>query len=106
MLWDSSVREMDDFCYKEDIYLDFVAIYSPYVPQGFLLLGNACWSLVGHFSQNKTIEHVEHKFYWSSLKRDVAKIVGQYRTCQLAKQKNRLSVLTLLSRYSVALDKM
>jgi len=33
--------------------------------------------LAGHFSQNKTIEAVEYRFYWLSLKKDVAKIVGQ-----------------------------
>jgi len=41
--------------------------------------------LAGHFERNKTIETVEHCFYWSSLKRDVARLVGQYRMCQLAK---------------------
>ena len=32
--------------------------------------------LVGHFRRDKTIEEVERQFYWPSLKRDVAKIVG------------------------------
>jgi len=44
--------------------------------------------LAGHFDQ-KTIDVVEHKFYWPSLTRDVAEIVGQCRTCQLAKQQNQ-----------------
>ena len=35
---------------------------------------------------NKTIEVVEHLFYWPSLKRDVAKLVDRCHTCQLAKQ--------------------
>ena len=41
--------------------------------------------LSGHFGRDKTIEEVERQFYWPSLKRDVAKIIGQCRQCQLAK---------------------
>ena len=41
--------------------------------------------LAGHFGRDKTIEEVERQFYWLGLKRGVAKIVGQCRTCQLAK---------------------
>jgi hypothetical protein len=33
--------------------------------------------LSGHFGRNKTIEEVERQFFWSSLKGDVAKLVGQ-----------------------------
>jgi len=32
--------------------------------------------LAGHFGNEKTIEAVEYKFYWPSLKSDVAKHVG------------------------------
>uniref|UniRef100_A0A2N9IA60 Reverse transcriptase n=1 Tax=Fagus sylvatica TaxID=28930 RepID=A0A2N9IA60_FAGSY len=45
--------------------------------------------LAGHFGRNKTIEEVGRQFYWPSLKRDVAKIVGQCRTCQLAKHRKQ-----------------
>ena len=45
--------------------------------------------LAGHFRRNKTIEAVEHRFYWPSLKRDVARLVSQCRTCQLAKQRKQ-----------------
>ena len=77
---------MDSY-YKTDVYSDFVS-YVFHVPSGTLsLLGSACrkssWT---HFDQNKMIEAVEHRFYWSSLKKDVAKVVGQCRMCQLAKQ--------------------
>ena len=41
--------------------------------------------LSGHFGRDKTIEEAERQFYWPSLKRSVAKIIGQYRQCQLAK---------------------
>ena len=40
---------------------------------------------------------MEHHFYWPSLKRDVARLVGQCRTCQLTKQrKQNTSLYTLL----------
>ena len=42
--------------------------------------------LTGHFGREKTIEAVDNLFYWPSLKKDVAKLIGQYRTCQLGKQ--------------------
>uniref|UniRef100_A0A2N9EPA1 Chromo domain-containing protein n=1 Tax=Fagus sylvatica TaxID=28930 RepID=A0A2N9EPA1_FAGSY len=41
--------------------------------------------LAGHFGRDKTIEEVERQFYWPGLKRDVAKIIGHCRQCQLAK---------------------
>ena len=43
--------------------------------------------LAGHFGRNKTIELVEAQFFWPSLKRDVARIVAQCRTCAVAKQR-------------------
>ena len=46
-------------------------------------------SLAGHFGRDKTIALVEGRFYWPSLKNDVARIVAQYRTCQLAKVKKQ-----------------
>ena len=45
--------------------------------------------LAGHFGQDKTIEEVECQFYWLGLKRGIAKIVGQCRTCQLAKHRKQ-----------------
>ena len=36
-----------------------------------------------------TFEEVERQFYWPGLKRGVAKIVGQCRTCQLAKHRKQ-----------------
>ena len=38
--------------------------------------------LAGHFGRDKTIALVEDRFYWPSLKKDVARIVSQCRTCQ------------------------
>ena len=37
--------------------------------------------LAGHFGRDKTIALVEDRFYWPSLKKDVAWIVAQCRTC-------------------------
>ena len=43
--------------------------------------------LTRHFGRDKTIASVEDRFYWPSLKKDVARIVAQCRTCRLAKAK-------------------
>jgi hypothetical protein len=43
----------------------------------------------GHFGRGKTIEKVERQFFWPSLKRDVAKIIGHCRQCQLAKHRKQ-----------------
>ena len=54
-----------------------------------LIWENHAGDLVGHFGRDKTIALVEDKFYWPSLKRDVARIVAQCRTCQLVKAKKQ-----------------
>ena len=84
------------FFYKTVIYSDFVSYVFPARSSGILSWEVHVGGLAGHFGQNKTIETVEHRFYWPSLKRDVAKIVSQCRTCQLAKQQKQMSDLTLL----------
>jgi hypothetical protein len=55
----------------------------------FLIWEIHAGGLSGHFGRNKTIEEVERQFFWSSLKRDVAKLIGQCRTCQLAKHRKQ-----------------
>ncbi|KAI5321495.1 hypothetical protein L3X38_030566 [Prunus dulcis] len=45
--------------------------------------------LAGHFGKDKTIALVEDRFYLPSLKRDVAHLISQCRTCQLAKARKR-----------------
>ena len=53
--------------------------------------------LAGHFGRDKTIAFVEDRFYWLSLKKDVARIVAQCRTSSLAKaKKQNTSLYTLL----------
>jgi len=66
-------------------------MYSPYIPRGFSLWEIHVGGLARHFGQNKMIEAVEYRFYWLSLKKDVAKIVSQCRTCQLAKQQKQIA---------------
>ena len=47
--------------------------------------------LARDFGRNKTIEAVEYRFYWPSFNKDVAKVVGHCRTCQLAKQQKHIA---------------
>lgn len=39
----------------------------------------------GHFGRDKTIAMMEERFYWPSLKHDVAIVVAQCQICQMAK---------------------
>ena len=61
-----------------------------YVPQtsvqDFIVWEVHAGGLASHFEKNKTIAQVEEQFYLPSLKRDVANIVSQCCTCQMAKQ--------------------
>lgn len=43
----------------------------------------------GHFGRDKSIAIVEDRFHWPSLKRDVAKIISQCRTCQVCKGRKK-----------------
>jgi hypothetical protein len=51
----------------------------------FLMWELHAGGLARHFGRDKTIKEVEQQFYWPSLKRDVMKIIGHCRQCQLAK---------------------
>ncbi|XP_057983708.1 uncharacterized protein LOC131168360 [Malania oleifera] len=51
----------------------------------------------GHFGRDKTIAMVEDRFFWPSLKRDIAKVVSQCGTCQSAKgRKHNIGLYTPL----------
>uniref|UniRef100_A0A2N9IHN7 Integrase catalytic domain-containing protein n=1 Tax=Fagus sylvatica TaxID=28930 RepID=A0A2N9IHN7_FAGSY len=65
--------------------------------QDFLMWELHAGGLAEHFGRDKTIEEVERQFYWPGLKRDVAKIIGHCRQCQLAKhRKQNVSIYTPL----------
>jgi len=86
-LHDDSVCEMDNFLLHDGYLFSFRRLCIPRTSlRDFLSWEMHTGGLIGHVDQNKMIEAVEHKFYWPRLKRDVAKIVDQCRTCQLAKQ--------------------
>ena len=86
-LWDDFVREIDRFLLLYRYLFRLCKLCIPRTSlRDFLFWEMHAGGLTGHFGQNKTNEVVEHGFYSPSLKRDVAKIVGQCRTCQLTKQ--------------------
>ena len=55
----------------------------------FLIWELHAGGLAGHFGVNKTVALIEDRFYWPSLKRDVARVVSQCRTCQMSKAKRQ-----------------
>ena len=63
-LRDGSVREMYICFYKTVIYSDSVRYVFAACPSGIFSWEVHAGGLVGHFAQNKTIEAVEHRFYW------------------------------------------
>ena len=90
-LRDGFVQEMDEFLLQDGYLFKFCKLCILRTSlREFLPWEMHAGDPVGHFSQNKTIEAVEHRFYWSSLKMDVTKIVGQCRTCELAKQQKQI----------------
>jgi len=55
----------------------------------FLIWEVHAGGLAGHFGRNKTILAIEDQFFWPGLKRNVAQIVAQCRTCAIAKQQRQ-----------------
>ncbi|KAK8933568.1 hypothetical protein KSP39_PZI015465 [Platanthera zijinensis] len=51
----------------------------------FLIWEMHAGGAAGHFGRDKTIALVEDRFYWPSLKGDVARVTRHCRTCQMAK---------------------
>ena len=86
VLRDSLTHEIDGFLLQDGYLFRSRLLCIPRTSlREFLLWELHARGLTGHFRRNKIIEAVEHHFYWSSLKRDVARLVSQCRTCQLAK---------------------
>jgi len=50
----------------------------------------------GHFGRKKTIEAVENLFYWPSIKKDIARLIGQYCTCNWLSNENIILACTCL----------
>ena len=91
-LRDDSLREMDGFLLQDGYLFRFRKLcISRTSLKNFLSKEIHTRGLAGHFSQNKTIEAVEHRFYWSNLKKDDAKIIEQCGMCQLAKQQKQIA---------------
>jgi len=86
VLRDSLTHEIDGFLLQDRYLFRSHLLCIPRTSlREFLVWELHAGGLVGHFGQNKIIEAIEYRFYWPSLKRDVARHVSQYRTCQLAK---------------------
>ena len=79
------------FCYKTVICSDSVSYVFLICPLGILSWEMHAGGLAGHFDQKRIIEAIKHQFYWPSSKKDVAKIIGHCRTCQLAKQQKQIA---------------
>jgi len=91
-LRDGPAREMYDFFLQDGYLFRFRKLCIPRTSlRDFLSWEVHAGGLAGHFHQNKIIKVVKHRFYWPSLKRDVAKIGSQYRTCQLDKQQKQIA---------------
>ena len=77
-----NLHEYVDFLVENDYFLKVTKLCIPQTLFRNLLIWEIHASgLVGHFGRDKTIALVEDRFYWSSLKKDVARIVAQCRAC-------------------------
>ena len=82
---------LDDYTIRDGFLFRATKLCIPRISvRDFLVLELHVGGLAGHFGRDKTIEEVERQFYWPTLKRDVAKIISQCRTCQVAKHRKGL----------------
>ena len=106
MLRDGPSQEMDGFLLHDGYLFRFRKLCIPHTsPRDFISRELHAGGLVRYFGENKTIEAVEHRFYRPSLKRNVAKIVGQCRTSQLVKQQKQVVSPYIPHLYPDTLDK-
>ncbi|XP_022888992.1 uncharacterized protein LOC111404413 [Olea europaea var. sylvestris] len=85
-LLDNSTRENVDFLLRDGYLFRGTKLCIPRsLLRKFLVWELHAGGLDGHFGREKTIALVEDRFYLPFLKRDVAHIVFQCRTCQLGK---------------------
>ncbi|GFY91156.1 hypothetical protein Acr_07g0013520 [Actinidia rufa] len=81
---------LDDYIIREGFLFRATKLCIPRTSmRDFLVWEIHAGGLAGHFGRDKTIEEDERQFYWPTLKRDVAKIVPQCRTCQVAKHRKQ-----------------
>ena len=86
-LKDGTTREVDGFVLNDGYLFIGRKLCIPRTSlREFFVWELHAGGLVGHFWNEKIIEAVEYRFYWPSLKRDVAKHVGRCHICKLAKQ--------------------
>ena len=77
VLRDDYVREMDGFLLQDGYLFRFHKLCIPCTSiRDFLSWEVHAGGLTGHFGWNKMIEVVEYRFYWPSLKKNAAKVVG------------------------------
>ena len=81
------------FYSRMTIYFNFARYALPIPHYDTILFGNCMLGVLLVTSNEKTIDAVESLFYWPSLKRDVARLIGQCRTYQLAKQRKQNTCL-------------
>jgi len=83
-------QEIDGFLLQDDYLFQFymLCIFRTSL-RDYLVWELHIEGLAGHFEQEKTINVAESLFYWPSLKRNVARLIGQCCTCQLAKQRKQ-----------------
>ena len=90
LLKSKTTHEIDVFLIQDGYMFWFRKLYIPRTSvREFLFWELHAGGLANHFGHNKTIEVIEHRFYWSSLKRDVPKLIGRCHTWQLAKQRKQ-----------------
>jgi len=80
-------QKIDGFLLQDDYLFWFHTLCIPCTSlRNYLVWELHDGGLSGHFGWGKVIDAVESLSYWPSLKRNVSRLIGQCRTCQLAKQ--------------------
>ena len=96
--------EIDGFLLQDDYLFRFRKLCVPRTSlRDYLVCELHAGGFASHFGREKIIEVVESLFYWSSLKKDIAMLIGQCHNCQLAmKTEHWLVHASTYSRLSLA----
>jgi len=82
LLKSGATCEIYDFLLQDGYLFPFHKLFIPRTSvREYLVWKLHAGGLTAHFGYHKTIEVVEHCFYWPNLKRDVAKFIGKCHTC-------------------------